>query len=137
MDTYDRYLNQILREDSLINSRLGWLLGFQGLLFTSLSIITSEGVNPSYEVIVEVLSKSLPILGLIASITTFVALLIANKAYKQLYAQWEKEEIEILPNPFGVQSNTWYGWLAQLLGPSTVITLASVILWAYLICRVI
>ena len=88
----DRHPDVVIRsmiqhENDLINSRMGWMITLQGLLFAALgaSINRQSGENTFF-------LKLIPLIGLFSSLLTAWGIFTAQLAIARLQGWWEKHE---------------------------------------------
>ena len=99
----------IVREDSLDNSRLTWLLTFK--YFAAYAVLETSDNGEKLTAI----TKLLPILGLVSAIVVLIVVFIGMYSVSVLHAMWiEIEPVERV-TPFGLQKPRT-GYLALLLG---------------------
>jgi hypothetical protein len=113
---------KIRHEETLINSRLTWMLTFQGFLFATVALVADDSKDPKFRA---ALLDVIPLVGAIVAMLTFFGVLAAYIAIGQArnpYREVLKTSEEI---GFGGQN------LAKWLGRtnSLGITLVVVIAW--------
>jgi len=72
---------QIAHEESLINSRMTWMLTIQGFLFAALALLVKDFVNPSDASNTHLMNitmiKSIPVLGAVIALFSFLGIIAA------------------------------------------------------------
>ena len=101
---YEYVAHQINREDGLVNSRLTWMLTFQGFLFASLALI-GEREKVGQELYCALIYV-LPFLGATIALLSYLSVEGALSAIKSLKNDWinKEEDLDIagvFPRPFG------------------------------------
>lgn len=114
----------LLREDSLNNNRLTWLLAFQGILFAANTFSTNNSVL-------------IPILGFVTSFISLCLVLLGIYSINQLHKIWfsmltNKDKEEKPLSPFGIQI-PGKGYLILLFGLSSLLPLSCTIAWFIII----
>ena len=96
-----REIEKIIRgmiehENSLMNNRIGWMLAFNGFLFTAISISISQKASGNSLIFINVI---ISVVGIVTAVSTFIALKISMKAIHRLKTKWLLET----PKPPGFQ----------------------------------
>ena len=86
--SYEYMSKQIEREDGLINTRITWMLTFEGFLFAARAIVAGKDDDPNIQF---VLKYALPIVGSIIAFLAFLAIQAALTALKELKDRWDPE----------------------------------------------
>ena len=118
-------IHGLQREDQLNNSRLSWLLSFQGFLFASFSFLYTQ-TDKNEEFLLPII-----LLGAISAGITWALVVTSLKAIERLHILWEKYESDLEVTPFGIQKAR-SGYLFHAFGLSHFLPLACVISWGYI-----
>ena len=136
-DYYKLFRDQIVHEDNLINNRTNWLLAAQGLLFAAFGVLvnTSKGFShvPSK---VKLLMNVIPAVGIFVTIFTFLSVLGAalamrdiKKDWKKISKKWEEQKIDIVLPPLQCKgASKWLGFVAPFFIPGIFIA-AWLVIW--------
>lgn len=128
-DKKDLIKFNIVREDALNNSRLSWLLTFQGLLFTAYAVLATSN---SVENLV-VFKKSLPILGIITAIPALIVLSMGTNSIRLLHGMWIKIAPDEKLTPLGLQK-IGKGYAFSIFGLGSVLPFSCIIAWLFILC---
>lgn len=79
MENHEIVRSMIKSENELINQRMTWVSTFNGFLFTSIAFAWDKS---------QVLVTVIAFLGIAVSLLSGAALLVANRAFRELYAWW-------------------------------------------------
>lgn len=124
---YEQLAHQIEREDGLINTRIQWMLTFQGFLFTAIAI--GENANGSNANFIAGLRYIIPIVGIIVGLLAFLAVQAALSALMELKALWNPFLYNGYPRPYGRQTQHSHGAAYSLGIPVVMICTWTVILF--------
>jgi hypothetical protein len=124
---YEQLAHQIEREDGLINTRIQWMLTFQGLLFTAIAF--GESANAGNSTFLAGLRYIIPIVGIIVGFLAFLAVQAALSALKDLKALWNPFRYSGYPRPYGMQTQHSHGAAYSLGIPVVMICTWTVILF--------
>jgi hypothetical protein len=83
-DKYEYLAKQIEREDGLINTRISWLLTFEGFLFAAFGIMSKEPSSIQSKIL-----WLIPIAGFSMSFLAMLGINAAISALNNLKKQWE------------------------------------------------
>ena len=100
-DIYYKHISrQIDREDGLINTRLTWLLQFEGFLFAAFAVLDSK---TDYGVLEQWVQVTIALSGLVAALWAYFAVKAALDQIGYLKEQWENRKVpeHVLPRPYG------------------------------------
>lgn len=104
---YEYVAHQIEREDGLINTRINWMLTFEGILFASLAFVADKE-KVRAEVCIA-LKYVLPMLGILVGLLALLAVNGAVSALQELKGLWTIEKFPIhyhlYPRPYGAHWN--------------------------------
>lgn len=117
---------KIRHEETLINSRLTWLLTFQGFLFAAVALLADNSINPKlYRALLEIF----PSVGAFVAILTFLGVLAAYIAMGQ--ARNPYQEVLETNKKLRFGGTNWAKWLgrANSLGIPIVVLSAWVALY--------
>jgi len=82
--------HQIEREDGLINTRITWMLTFEGFLFAALALVADDQKVDT--AVYGVLKYALPGVGIAVGLLAGLAVLAALMALSVLKGRWKPEE---------------------------------------------
>lgn len=127
-EIYNRYSQQIGREDQLTNSRIKWTLTVEGLLFAALSLVVRDDIAG----LAEKLKLILPLLGISIAVISIGTSILAHISIYKLHKKWTSDYEHIDPSPFGAQY-PGAGYLWNILGPSIAIPALVAVAWLFLL----
>jgi len=120
-EKYQRYCDQLDKEDNLINNRINWLLASQSLLFTALAIVESEGGDAFRAAIASVV----PILGFLSSLLIWLSVTGAIRSFLRyrylLRSVCDKDDACEYPQLHRDPCNIVLGFIYPLLVPPLLI----------------
>ena len=125
---YEYLAHQIEREDSLINTRITWMLTFEGFLFAALALVANkENIGTA---VYKVLKYALPLMGIAVGMLAFLGVQAALSALEVLKNRWDPEKFKGYPQPFGGPRPHAFGALySQGLPLVVIVTWATIFLW--------
>lgn len=123
---YGQLAHQIEREDGLINTRITWMLTFEGFLFAALALVADK---ESDQTIQFALKYALPLIGLVVAILAFFAIGAALSVLATLKKQWDPAKFPDHIRPFGGDEQHAMG-AAFARGLPTAIA----VLWLIMFC---
>ncbi|WKJ91350.1 hypothetical protein QZJ86_04265 [Methylomonas montana] len=97
---YDCLAHQIEREDGLINTRITWLLTFQGFLFAALAIVANNAGSKDVA-IYWALKYTLPVIGISIGVLGILGVRAALIALSELKDIWDQAKFPNYPPPYG------------------------------------
>ena len=105
---YEQLAHQIEREDGLINIRIGWMLTFEGFLFTALALAgNSTTCNAAF---INVLRYVFSSVGIFVGFLALLAVKAALSALEDLKKLWERGQYpDGYPQPFGKNKSHSHG----------------------------
>jgi hypothetical protein len=119
---YEYVVHQVERENSLVDTRLNWMLTIQGLLFAALALLAGNDTDPDIR---DMLTFLLPWTGILLSVISFLGVAGASFALLGLKTDWEKsDDYGKAPLPYGKP-------LAFCLGLIPRLCLPLLFLWAW------
>jgi hypothetical protein len=125
---YEYMSHQIEREDGLINTRITWMLTFEGFLFATLALIGQQGtVRPE---LYAAAKNTLPVLGALIGFLAYLSVEAALSALKHLKSGWEsRDPKELFPRAFGKRRPHHMAALHSRLLPLAVVIAWICIRW--------
>ncbi|MHC4396736.1 MAG: RipA family octameric membrane protein [Planctomycetota bacterium] len=125
---------QIVHEDNLINNRTNWLLATQGLLFAAFGVVVDNVETVPAEG--KLLMYVFPLVGIFLTVITFLSVLGAALAMKNIKADWEEQLKQMSVSEFKidlppVQCEGWpkrLGFAGPFLIP-TIFAAAWITIW--------
>lgn len=122
---------RISHEEALINSRLTWMLTFQGFLFASLALASDDSTN---EALRDTLLQVIPLLGAVVAALALLGVIAAYLAIGQARLHFESEIGGDDRRDFGGKSDfggkTWARWLGRI--NSVGLPVVVLITWTFL-----
>lgn len=117
---------RIRHEEALINSRLTWMLTFQGFLFASLALASDDSTS---EALRDTLLQAIPVLGAVVAALALLGVGAAYLAIGQARQHFREDIGEDDRRDFG--GKTWARWLgrANSLGFPIVILITWIVLY--------
>jgi len=128
--SYEHLAHQIEREDGLINTRVTWMLTFEGFLFAALALVASKESDPTIQM---VLKYALPIIGFVIAFLAYHAIGAALSTLTYLKDLWEPENYPGYPQPFGKEMQHTRGASYSKGLPVTIMVLWFVVFIAFAI----
>ena len=126
-NNYQRYCDQLDKEDGLINNRVNWLLASQSLLFAALAIGGSE-VDGAFR---EAITGVVPILGFSSSFLIWLSVVGAIRSFLRyryiLMSVRYKDDTREYPQLHRDTCNIVLGFISPLLVPPLLVGV-----WLYL-----
>lgn len=121
---YVNYREMIRHENDLINQRLTWLSGFQGLLFAALAFAWGKS-NIFY------LSVIICIVGFLIAVSIGLATSKANRAIKNLSQEWDEKKLENYDGP-DIEGNRCGSEKLDILLPGSFVPLVFSVAWVFI-----
>lgn len=120
--------NMIQQENSLISSRMGWMLTLQGLLFGALGFVLKEPLIPNYYIVM------ISLTGIAISVLTAWGLNNATRAIIILMKTWEGNPKASRARPvIGLYNNKT---LFSYLTPWLILSLIFIVPWTFLLFEI-
>lgn len=127
-ECYEYIAHQIEREDGLVDTRIRWMLTFEGFLLASLAIV-SDGDD---QIIQMTLKYALPVIGVIVALLSWAAIEAALWTLKELKELWEDGDYSGYPRPFGKGVTHTLGALFARGLPWVIIVLWGIMFFVFL-----
>lgn len=122
---YEYLAKQIEREDSLVNTRITWMLTSQGFLFAALALIVNKDARAElYKILVFIL----PLTGASLSLIGLFGVYAANSALRKLKAKWPDIEDDKFVRPFGGKTASFIGNI-----PCYSLPVTMCIIWLFIL----
>lgn len=126
--SYEVLSHQIEREDGLINTRITWMLTFEGFLFAALALVANDNSDPTIQLI---LKYVLPIVGSAVAFLALLAISAAFSALEDLRKRWDQTKYPNYPRPFGNENEHASGATYCKGVPIVIIVFWAVVLLAF------
>ena len=127
---YEYIAHQINREDSLVNSRMTWVLQLNGFLFATLALAGKDfALNVQLQHLLLILISAV---GIAVTLSGLMGVQAAHLQLTDLKACWTQERFPNWPRPFGNPLAHRLGqWPSRL--PLTVLSISWTIILVYVL----
>ncbi len=115
---YEYYSSHIEKEIDLVNNRLSWMLTFQGFLFASISIATSNESEAATRLF---LRNALSLAGIAVAILTLLGVFASALQRDTLKNHWKNHKINDFPPLGGNRLVSAMGRITSFGIPVTII----------------
>ncbi|NEU77979.1 hypothetical protein [Nostoc sp. UIC 10630] len=118
-DFYEYTVRQIEREQGLINTRLSWMLTFQGFLFASIALVVNKDTEPSVRL---VFRNVIPAIGIAVALLALVGVHAAALSSNGIKAKWnQRGGFQQYPPTFGSPTISLLGRVTSYGIPTSVV----------------
>ncbi|MDX1590165.1 MAG: hypothetical protein R3296_14620 [Oleiphilaceae bacterium] len=128
-ERYEYMAYQIEREDGLVDTRIRWMLTFEGFLLAALAL-ASDGGDP---LIQEFLKYAIPVIGIIVALLSYAAIEAALSTLNRLKKMWDDETYQGYPRPFGKMRASAFGALFARGLPLVICALWGIMLGTFIL----
>ncbi len=95
IEKYRIVISRLEHEHELTNTRMKWLLSFQGFLFAGIAVLEGSQ-DPFIDPLLFL--NILPIIGIVSAVSVLIGVVASGFARRSLKAFWKETKVEGFPN---------------------------------------